>query len=295
MRRLLFALLPALLFHAVVFWWGRDWARAPAPGPEQRSQSLQLELRAEPVATAMPAVVPAAIPAAVSPTKAASPPPGKSALAAEPATKPAPSAPAKTATGGPPIPQSTGKISPPQELPEPLLPPQPQPGLARARPQTQAQAQAQDQDQTPAQDQLRTPADRPTVRTAPLTASQSPPATGAELASPPDSSPPAGSAQAPPAQTPPPVVSARPLYRKNPPPPYPPAARQRQYQGTVLLEVLVDEQGRVAELTVARSSGHPLLDRAALDGVRNWLFEPGQLNGEKIATRVQIPIRFLLQ
>jgi len=90
------------------------------------------------------------------------------------------------------------------------------------------------------------------------------------------------------------IIMARPLYRENPPPPYPPAARQRFYQGTVLLSVLVNEQGRVEELEVATSSGHPLLDRAALNGVRDWRFEPGRRNGKAIAMWVQVPVRFSL-
>jgi periplasmic protein TonB len=90
------------------------------------------------------------------------------------------------------------------------------------------------------------------------------------------------------------LIAAEPLYRLNPPPPYPPAARQRHYQGTVLLEVLVDEGGKVGELRVARSSGHPLLDRAALNAVRHWRFEPGRRHGVNIAMWVQIPVRFVL-
>jgi periplasmic protein TonB len=90
-------------------------------------------------------------------------------------------------------------------------------------------------------------------------------------------------------------IAARPLYRVNPPPPYPSVARQRNYEGTVLLEVLVDEKGRVGRLRIARSSGYPLLDQAALDGVKGWRFEPGRRSGEKIAMWVEIPIRFTLR
>jgi periplasmic protein TonB len=90
------------------------------------------------------------------------------------------------------------------------------------------------------------------------------------------------------------LIAAEPIYRLNPPPTYPPAARQRHYQGTVLLDVLVDEGGKVGELRVARSSGHHLLDTAALNGVRHWRFEPGRRDGVEIAMWVQIPVRFVL-
>ena len=91
------------------------------------------------------------------------------------------------------------------------------------------------------------------------------------------------------------VIEARPLYRDNPAPTYPPAARQRHYEGRVLLEVLVDRRGRVEELQVAESSGHPMLDRAAASTVAGWRFEPGRRGDQPVATTVMVPIRFNLQ
>lgn len=97
------------------------------------------------------------------------------------------------------------------------------------------------------------------------------------------------------AEAPVPLVEAVPLYRENPPPLYPDLARRRGYEGVVLLEVLVTEEGGVSELRVARSSGHTLLDRAAEQAVREWRFEPGQRGDRPVAMRVRIPVRFRLQ
>ncbi|MDT8334426.1 MAG: energy transducer TonB, partial [Desulfurivibrionaceae bacterium] len=80
-----------------------------------------------------------------------------------------------------------------------------------------------------------------------------------------------------------PIRLARPLYRKNPPPEYPSLARRRHLQGTVVLEVSVSAEGAVEELRVEESSGHKVLDRAALRAVGDWLFEPGRRGGERIA------------
>lgn len=86
-----------------------------------------------------------------------------------------------------------------------------------------------------------------------------------------------------------------PRYDVNPPPKYPRAARRRNYQGTVLLEVRVTVDGRAAEVKVARSSGHALLDESALAAVRGWLFTPARRGALPIETWVAVPVRFELR
>ena len=93
---------------------------------------------------------------------------------------------------------------------------------------------------------------------------------------------------------PPPVHEATPLYRLNPLPEYPLTARKRGYQGTVILEVLVDREGRVADLRLSASCGYSVLDQAALAGVKTWLFEPGTRGGENVEMWVKVPVRFRL-
>ncbi len=91
------------------------------------------------------------------------------------------------------------------------------------------------------------------------------------------------------------VQKSSPLYRDNPPPEYPRRAMQRNQQGTVVLEVLVNSRGRVEEIEVAESSGYSVLDRAALEAVQGWVFQPGRKGDSKIDTRVRVPVRFELQ
>jgi periplasmic protein TonB len=86
-----------------------------------------------------------------------------------------------------------------------------------------------------------------------------------------------------------------PGYFLNPPPPYPVQARAEKQQGVVLLAVLVDARGRVASLSVKISSGFPLLDAAALAGVKNWRFKAARLAGLPVEAAVDIPIRFQLK
>jgi protein TonB len=91
------------------------------------------------------------------------------------------------------------------------------------------------------------------------------------------------------------LTLAKPLYRQNPAPAYPQRARRMGYEGIVMLKVLVDENGRVDDLTVLESSGYPILDRTALASVRKWLFEPGTEGGNKKKMWVRVPVRFRLK
>jgi protein TonB len=91
-----------------------------------------------------------------------------------------------------------------------------------------------------------------------------------------------------------PITYAHPIYKRNISPPYPLLARKRGYQGTVLLEVLVSKDGKAASIQLSRSSGYNILDRAAIKGVREWLFYPAKRGDELLEMWVKIPIRFTL-
>ena len=91
------------------------------------------------------------------------------------------------------------------------------------------------------------------------------------------------------------VIEAVPLYKVNPLPEYPRIARKRGYQGTVVLEVLVDQNGRVGDLRLFTSSGYSILDRKAMASVKRWLFEPGMKGDKKVDMWVRVPVRFELK
>jgi len=91
------------------------------------------------------------------------------------------------------------------------------------------------------------------------------------------------------------IREAKPLYRSNPSPKYPRIARIRGYQGNVLLDVLVNKDGKVNDLKIYKSSGYPILDRAAVSSVKYWLFEPGMIGENKVNMWVRVPIRFELR
>ncbi|MGY0504082.1 energy transducer TonB [Luteimonas sp. e5] len=84
-------------------------------------------------------------------------------------------------------------------------------------------------------------------------------------------------------------------YRVNPSPAYPREALRNQWQGTVVLRVLVDERGHPLEVTVESSSGQRVLDRAARDQVlRHWRFVPAQRDGRPIRAIGRVPVAFVL-
>lgn len=90
------------------------------------------------------------------------------------------------------------------------------------------------------------------------------------------------------------VTEILPLYRLNPAPVYPQAARRQGWEGTVLLKVLVDIQGNAETIDIEQSSGHDILDEAAVKAVRDWKFKPAQAGLMKFSSWVKIPIKFVL-
>ncbi len=88
---------------------------------------------------------------------------------------------------------------------------------------------------------------------------------------------------------------AYPDYGKNPELGYPPFALRRGFEGRVVLRVLVSKEGQALKVTLAKSSGHAILDRAAIKAVREWIFKPGKLNGVPIDMWVKVPVVYELR
>jgi TonB family protein len=74
---------------------------------------------------------------------------------------------------------------------------------------------------------------------------------------------------------------------------YPQEAKDAGVQGVVILEATIDEQGNVAHARVLSSI--PMLDKAAMDAVGQWKFEPALLNGKPVAVIVTVTVNFTLK
>ncbi len=75
-------------------------------------------------------------------------------------------------------------------------------------------------------------------------------------------------------------------------PSYPPLARQARIAGSVRLVAIIGRDGSIQNLQVA--SGHPLLTPAAVDAVKQWLYQPTLLNGQPVEVITQIDVNFTL-
>ena len=84
-------------------------------------------------------------------------------------------------------------------------------------------------------------------------------------------------------------------YAATPAPVYPRAAQISGIEGTVILEVTVDEHGKPIAVNIAVSSGSRDLDRAARDQVlRAWRFQPAMENGRAVRAIGRVPVNFTL-
>ena len=181
-----------------------------------------------------------------------------------------------------------GQIEPlPPKAAEPLAiefapPPPPPPEPPKVQPQVAKVAPA------PA----KAPPQLPVVAQAPV--DDGPPsANTVQVATP---APPAPVAAAPAPPAPEPVTEPRGYagYRSNPAPEYPALAQDRGLQGQVVLKVHVLASGKPDNVAVDKSSGHKILDDAAVKAVLAWSFDPAKRGQTPIDGWVKVPLNFKL-
>jgi len=86
-------------------------------------------------------------------------------------------------------------------------------------------------------------------------------------------------------------LDQRPRAIFQPMPHYPLELRKRRVEGTVSIVFVVDKDGRVSNPKVEKSTD-PAFERPALDAVKQWTFEAGTKNGEKVPFKMRVPITF---
>ncbi|CAN5414383.1 energy transducer TonB [soil metagenome] len=76
---------------------------------------------------------------------------------------------------------------------------------------------------------------------------------------------------------------------------YPPFARENDLEGTVYVQFVIDKSGKITDAVIARSSGHKILDDAALSHVRTMpSWAPGKQRGKPVRVQYVVPIKFKL-
>lgn len=253
------ALAFSLALHAAAFAaLLADWR---SKAPEEPVLSVELVIVSAPIeapaideAAAPAGAVPAAPPATAEP---AAPPPEEAPAASAPEPAPAPPQPAppEPAPVAQPVPPPPSPTSPPPPPPPPPKPVKPQVARLATQP-------------TPS------PAPRPFERPVDL----NPGSIGGEETQ---------QARAP-SGSPAPASFA---VLHGPIPPYPAAARSRGQEGRVVLDVAIGTDGTPTGVTVASSSGAPLLDEAAVATVKSWRFR----NDSGRVLSVSVPIVFELR
>ncbi len=79
---------------------------------------------------------------------------------------------------------------------------------------------------------------------------------------------------------------------KKVPPLYPQEARDQRIQGTVVMAMIVDTEGNVANLQII--IGHPMLAPAAIEAVKQWKYRPYLLNQTPVEVETQVQVNFTL-
>jgi TonB family protein len=75
-------------------------------------------------------------------------------------------------------------------------------------------------------------------------------------------------------------------------PTYPPEAKLKRIEGTVILDALIGRNGELQTLSVY--AGHPVLAESALQAVRHWAYRPTTVNGIAVEVQTQIEVTFKL-
>ncbi|MEN3043698.1 MAG: TonB family protein [Candidatus Hydrothermales bacterium] len=99
-----------------------------------------------------------------------------------------------------------------------------------------------------------------------------------------------------PEEAPPPqqaIPTVLPVVKQEVKPTYPDIARKLGARGSVLLRVLVDENGKVKDVKILKSSGYDFLDNSAVEAAKGYIFEPAKDQfGNPMAVWVPLTIRF---
>jgi periplasmic protein TonB len=87
------------------------------------------------------------------------------------------------------------------------------------------------------------------------------------------------------------VTAPRVIYQTDPE--FSEEARKAKYQGTCVLGLVVDSNGRPTNIRVLNALGMGL-DEKAIESVRNWKFEPGQKDGHAVSVEIAVEVDFHL-
>lgn len=89
------------------------------------------------------------------------------------------------------------------------------------------------------------------------------------------------------------LVSEMPVVLSEVRPVYPKEAREKQLEGTVALDILIDDQGNVRQASVIE--GPEIFRAGALDAMKKFRFKPAKVDGKPVAVRIRYSLNFKLE
>jgi periplasmic protein TonB len=89
------------------------------------------------------------------------------------------------------------------------------------------------------------------------------------------------------------AVEQQPVLVEKPPPVYPELAQMSKIEGTVIVRVLVGKDGKVKDAILGKGV-NDMLDQAAIDAAKHYVFQPAMQNKKPVAVWVAIPFKFSL-
>jgi protein TonB len=88
------------------------------------------------------------------------------------------------------------------------------------------------------------------------------------------------------------ITASEPKLISSTRPAYPQLAKQGNVEGDVVITADIDATGKV--IAARATAGPAYLRQAAVDAVRNWKYEPANLNGKPTSAQITIKIQFRL-
>ena len=76
--------------------------------------------------------------------------------------------------------------------------------------------------------------------------------------------------------------------------PYPVEAKKNNVEGLVMMDLLIDEKGKVRQAVLVEGPGYGL-NEAALAAIKNFEFEPAKVSGQPVSVKIRYSYRFILQ
>lgn len=90
------------------------------------------------------------------------------------------------------------------------------------------------------------------------------------------------------------LVSEMPKLKSEVRIPYPPEAKKNNVEGVVMMDLLIDEKGKVRQASLIEGPGFGL-NEAALSAIKGFEFEPAKVDGQPVAVKIRYGYRFVLQ